>query len=446
MELDVAQQTAIDLCVDLNNRLVAVSGEAGTGKTTIIRTVCDILTEKGISFALAAPTGKAARRIREATGYPAVTIHKLLEFNRPEIDETTGNPKDSTLPGRHAGNPLDEKVVLIDEYAMVSTALHRDLAAAIGQGCMRVFGDVRQLPPIDNARLADPTSPFEKCLKMRNAVILNRVYRQEEGNGILEAARAINAGAPFSRNGDVNLIFSATMVGKLRDDVAADPDKWRSTRCQVISPLRKNDIGTVRLNGLLQSVLLGDMSEKIELPRHKWQEKEHVYVGVGDKVVCTTNVYDMRDYTERFSNWLDDITPDRMSFIPCPETKTMLNGEVGIVYAVHPDGAIEIDFGDRVVEVPTTVLEYSEKHRMLIRVDNRKNIELAYALTTHKCQGSEYDEVAYIMAASAFFVLNRPNFYTAITRAKKKATIYTDQRAFMTALKNRTAFRPGEKK
>lgn len=445
MNLDPAQQTAVDLCVDMTNRLVAISGEAGTGKTTIIRTVCDVLTANQIPFALAAPTGKAARRIREATGYPAVTIHKLLEFNRPEIDEDTGNAKSSTTPGRHAGNPLTEKVVLVDEYAMVSTALHRDLAAAIGQGCMRVFGDIRQLPPIDNARLADPTSPFERCLAMRNSIILTRVYRQEEGNGILEAARAINAGAPFSKNEDVNIVFSPTMVGRLRDDVSIDPEKWRSLDCQIISPLRKNDIGTVRLNGLLQSVILGDMTDKIELPRHKWQEKEHVYVGVGDKVVCTTNVYDMRDYEERFSVWIDAVTPERQSFIPCPETKTMLNGEVGTIFAVHSDGALEIDFGDRIVEVPPVVFDYSEKHRTLIRIDNRKNIELAYALTTHKCQGSEYQEVAYVMAASAFFVLNRPNFYTAITRAKKKATIYTDQRAFMTALKNRTAFRPAEK-
>ena len=115
-----------------------------------------------VSFAIAAPTGKAARRIREATGYPATTIHKLLEFNRPDVDEETGEA--TSVSGTyhvHAANPLDLDVVIVDEYAMVSTALHRDLVAAIPSGgCLRTFGDVRQLPPIENNDLADPTSPF----------------------------------------------------------------------------------------------------------------------------------------------------------------------------------------------------------------------------------------------------------------------------------------------
>jgi exodeoxyribonuclease V alpha subunit len=92
MDLDAEQQRAVDLCTDMSKRLVGVTGEAGTGKTTIIKQTCDILVEHDIPFAVAAPTGKAARRIREATGYPATTIHKLLEFNRPDFDDETGEP------------------------------------------------------------------------------------------------------------------------------------------------------------------------------------------------------------------------------------------------------------------------------------------------------------------------------------------------------------------
>ena len=158
------------------------------------------------TFTIAAPTGKAARRIREATGYPAQTIHKLLEFNRPEMDDDTGEAVTVSKPNRGRSNPIDEDVVVVDEYAMVSTGLHRDLVDAIGTTTqLRVFGDIRQLPPIENNDLADPTSPFAKCLAMPNTVTLHNIYRQEEGNGIIEAARRINRGEFFSGNTDVKL-------------------------------------------------------------------------------------------------------------------------------------------------------------------------------------------------------------------------------------------------
>jgi exodeoxyribonuclease V alpha subunit len=271
---------------------------------------------------------------------------------------------------------------------------------------------------------------------MKNTIVLHRIYRQEEGNGILDAARAINAGSMFGSNEDVKVIFSDQMLASLKDIVKSDPEKWRTLRNQIISPARKSDIGTPKLNGILQTLILPNQGDKILLPRHKWQDKETVYVGVGDKVVCNNNCYDLRDYHDRYSEWEDDLIPVKHSFIPCPETKQVLNGEVGIVSAVAHDGNLEVDFGDRVVEIPAIVYEYSERHRMLAKVDNRKHIELAYALTTHKCQGSEYEEIAYIMASQAFFSLSRQNFYTALTRARKKAAIYTDQRAFRTSLRN----------
>jgi exodeoxyribonuclease V alpha subunit len=203
MLLDAEQQAAVAACVDTSKRLVSVTGEAGTGKTTIIKQACDHMAALDVSFAIAAPTGKAARRIREATGYPATTIHKLLEFNRPDMDEETGEATSVSGPNRTRSNPLDQYVVIVDEYAMVSTALHRDLVAAIpSAGCLRTFGDVRQLPPIENNQLADPTSPFSKCLAMPNTFTLNNIYRQAEGNGIIEAARRITRGQYFTSNTD----------------------------------------------------------------------------------------------------------------------------------------------------------------------------------------------------------------------------------------------------
>ena len=437
MLLDAEQQAAVNSCVDVTKRLVSVTGEAGTGKTTIIKQTCERLDVLDHTFAIAAPTGKAARRIREATGFPATTIHKLLEFNRPEIDEETGEPTTVSGPARRRSNPLDVDVVIVDEYAMVSTALHRDLVAAIpSAGCLRTFGDVRQLPPIENNDLADPTSPFSKCLAMPNTYTLNNIYRQSEGNGIIETARRITRGQFFTSNTDVSLQLGDAVLHTLYGSLANSNVDYSSIDNQIISPARKSDIGTVRLNNILQTRFNPEMKGKIELPRNKWEVKNKVYVSIGDKVVCNTNSYDLRDYSERFAEYASNGVGLMGSFIPCPETKQMLNGEVGKVIDIDEFGVLEIDFGDRVVELPPRVEEYSARHNRHYSYDPRKVIELAYALTTHKCQGSQYDNITYIMASCAFFNLSRPNFYTGVTRAAKHATIISDQRSLATSLKS----------
>lgn len=436
LTFDVIQEQAIAACISLENRLVTVSGEAGTGKTTIIRTVCEQLNELGISFALAAPTGKAARRIREATGFPATTLHKLLEFNRPDIDNETGDAMSASRPNRTAINPLELSIVLVDEYAMVSTALHRDLVAALGKGRLRLFGDIRQLPPIENEKLADPTSPFNKCLQMRNSFVLERVFRQAEGNGILEAARAINRGSIFAQNSDVRIVSHPSMVMKLYEHVRLDPLVWASLNRQIITPGRKSDVGSIKLNSALQTIINPEKINATILPRHNWVKNETVIASIGDKVVCNANIYDLRDWSERFERWEDDATPYWESFIPVPETKQLLNGEIGIVRDIGVDSTIEIDVGDRIVEIPPTITEYSPKRRIIFNADHRRNIELAYALTTHKCQGSEYEHVAYVMASAVFYNLSRQNFYTGVSRARKSVTIFTDQRALAQSIRN----------
>jgi ATP-dependent exoDNAse (exonuclease V), alpha subunit - helicase superfamily I member len=440
MDLDVEQQRAVDMCTDYTKRLVAVTGEAGTGKTTIIKNTCDILSEHagGGNFTIAAPTGKAARRIREATGYPAQTIHKLLEFNRPDVDEETGEATSVSQPSRTRHHPLDQRIIIVDEYAMVSTGLHRDLVSAIPSGgCLRVFGDVRQLPPIENNDLADPTSPFQRCLEMPNTFTLQNIYRQAEGNGIIEAARRITRGQFFGSNPDVEIRLHDAVLHslytKLDDDKSID---WCSLDNQIISPARKSDIGTIRLNSILQARFNPEMPGKTELPRNKWEAKNRVFVSIGDKVVCNTNSYDLRDYSERFAEYDANGVGLIGSFIPCPDTKQMLNGEVGRILNIDEYGVLEIDFGDRVVELPPRINDYNMRKRFHYHYDPRKAIELAYALTTHKCQGSQYDNIIYCMASCAFFNLSRPNFYTGITRAAKHATILTDQRSFATSLKS----------
>lgn len=434
--LDQAQQDAVAACCDTTKRLVSVTGEAGTGKTTIIRNVAQRLMNNKTSFALAAPTGKAARRIREATGFPASTVHKLLGFNRPELDEKTGKVVTESRPYHTSMQPLEFDVILVDEYAMVNTELHAYLVNALKQGsCLRVFGDRRQLPPIE-AYKVDPSyvSPFNKCLDRPNSHILNKVYRQGEGSGILDVARHIVRGVPFPRNDEVSFTLSDMMVKKMLDFVKTAPDKWRTLSHQIISPGRISDIGTMKLNTSLQSILNATGSKLLKLPRHDW-DKNNVAIAVGDKVVCNQNCYDLRDYFDRFTVWIDDLTPEISSYIQPPESKVMLNGEVGIVDRISEEGDLEINFGDRIVEIPHAINEYWAKKNQIIVADNRKNVELAYALTTHKCQGSEFEEIAYVMGRSVHFNLSKPNFYTAVTRAKKHVHIFTDAMAYSKSLK-----------
>lgn len=434
---DLKQREAIELCNDLARRLVAITGPAGSGKTTIIRQIHENFKKRGISVALAAPTGKAARRIKEATGIPAVTVHKLLEYGRPgERNPETGKPLDPTMPKRHRQNPLDQKVVIVDEYAMINYELHDNLMAALPSGgCVRAFGDIAQLPPIEPYRITNgkgeqEITPFEKLLnRSGDSVTLEKVYRQGEGSNILEAGDRIRRGhTPILNNdlGDFYVKLTDRPINLLKAIIEAGEVDFRQIENQVISPSKKSWVGTHQLNDILRNLLNPHPRQTLELPRYDW-DKERVVVGLGDKVVCNENSYDLRDYFERFVTWDDEMRPVMNSFIPCPDNKQMLNGETGIVTQIYPDGAIDIDFGDRIVEVPSSINEYWPKKDTVIVVQPLRAIGLAYALTTHKCQGSEYTEVIYVLNKSTGFTQSRQNFYTAVTRAKRRALVLTDQ-------------------
>jgi exodeoxyribonuclease V alpha subunit len=272
---------------------------------------------------------------------------------------------------------------------------------------------------------------------MPNTFTLANIYRQAEGNGIIEVARRIARGLFFTANQDVRVTMHDAVLRSLYDYLDSDKSvDWCSLNNQIVSPARKSDIGTIRLNSILQARFNPHMPCKIELPRNKWETKNRVFVSVGDKVVCNTNSYDLRDYNERFGEYDANGVGIISTFIPCPETKQMLNGEVGRITNIDEYGVLEIDFGDRVVELPPRVEEYNMRKRYHFHYDPRKVIELAYALTTHKCQGSQYDTVCYTMASCAFFNLSRPNFYTGVTRAAKQVTILTDQRSYSTSLRS----------
>lgn len=427
MELDLKQMEAIQRCCDVSptNRIVPITGQAGTGKTTIMKRVYDELTEAGHKVMLCAPTGKAAKRIKEATGIAAITIHRLLQYPHPgEIDEKTGKPKKLTLPQRDINYPLTEEprqekhfhcnVVLADEYAMVNQELHRNLLDALaGGGCIRVFGDINQLPPVEtNKLLAAKPSPFTRLLEKFDGIVLDRIHRQADGSGIISNGDRILKRQMPQRLEDFSLKVTDKPIDALKDfleEAKARGTDFASVENQIIVPGNRFWTGTHKLNATLQLVFKPDSDKWIELERHEhhWNDVgKSIRVCVGDKVIWTKN------------NYMLDI----------------FNGETGIVVDVDPEvNMLVVDWGDRLTEIPPA-LPFTDAHGIERIMNPQKDCDLAYAVTTHKSQGSEFKEVVYVINKSHAYSLNHNNFYTAVTRARHRVHVIADQKGMWMAL------------
>ncbi len=413
-ELDESQRSAIARCCDIGQRIVPVTGQAGTGKTTIMRIVHSMLSEHGYRVVLCAPTGKAAKRIQEATGLLAMTIHRLLEYPRPgERDEKTGKALSTSTPRRDRYNPIEFDVVLADEYAMVNTEVHRNLIDALPRGgVLRAFGDVNQLPPIESFnRGQEKPSPFMEMLSRWNGIVLQHIHRQGEGSGIVTNGKLILEGRSPKRTNDFTMKITDYPVQEVRDYVQggleprdfAAPDEPQldlsSTKNQIIVPTNKGKVGAVELNLTVQRLFKPNaVREGVKLPRHKWDEKKEYYIVPGDKVIWTQNNYDLE----------------------------VFNGETGIVKEITEFDEIIIDFGDRVLPIPPEVATLN-KYGVAVTYDPRKDLDLAYVVTTHKAQGSEFDNVLYVLNKSSSFIQSKHNFYTAITRARKHVHLICDK-------------------
>ena len=411
IHLDTEQLAAVELCMDITKRIVSVTGKAGTGKTTILKTTYANYIESGYSVALAALAGKAAKRINEVTGFPATTIHRLLAFSHPgEQDEVTGKYHTESVPKYNRQNPLPHDVIFIDEAAMVNQQLYRDVIDAMKPGAIvRWFGDINQLPPIEEqgANKLLP-SPFDTLLKKFPSVTLKQLHRQGEGSDIAVNASRILYGMCPVKKPTFEIVTTNSPVDALQTIILDHPEvDWQSINNQIITPQNKSWIGTHALNGTLQPLFHESMVGAYALPRFKpfkGQKEIPCFIKVNDKVLWTKNDYNL--------------------FI--------FNGESGTVRGISDDGTIEIDFGDRSVAVPPIITYY--KYGKEAAYDPRKVIELAYAVTTHKSQGSEYDHVVYMMNQSCYMMLNKSNFYTGVTRARKFVWIITDIRSMQTAV------------
>jgi len=415
---DERQLEAIDNCCDLKKRIVAVTGKAGTGKTLMIREVAKRLKDAGYVVQTSAPTGKAAKRVFEATGLLAMTNHRLLGYGMPrEIevdDDKTGDKKIisvSTGPRFRPQHPLPYDTILCDEYAMVNQEINRNLIDALKAGariCM--FGDVNQLKPIEeDRRLDEQPSAFQNALSKFGGITLDTIHRHDAGSGIALNGALILQGRMPRPSDDFTLRQTDQPVRAVQEFIelcSSQGHSYADTDHQIVTCMNKSWIGTQRLNLIIQAMFWDRSRPFIELPRYKIAGKDQppIRVQVGSKVVYTANSYDLDGNATAYA----------------------FNGEIGIVSEInHAEGSVEIDFGDRTVIIPPVLIVVRD-NGVVQEQDPRRNIDHAYVLTTHKMQGSEVKHVCYVMNKSTLWGQSRRNFYTAITRAREHCTVFCD--------------------
>lgn len=395
MEPDELQMKAI--FESTRRGVLIISGGPGTGKTTIINSIIRYFTEEGRNILLAAPTGRAAKRMTEASGYEARTIHRLLEVNGGAAGRV-GEGAGKTSFERNEDHPLETDVLIIDEMSMVDLHLFQALLEAISVGTRLILvGDMDQLPSVGPGQiLRDIISGGGFA-----TVILKKIFRQAVESDIVINAHRINRGEAitldnksrdffFLERSDANVIYKH-MIMLIKDKL---PSYVGATAfdIQVLTPMRKGALGVEKLNQILQQHLNPPAEQKKE-----YQTGEQIF-RVGDKVMQTKNNYGIEwEVVSKYG-----IAIDRGMGI--------FNGDSGIIR--------EID-----EQAGTLAVEFDEQKRVTYLFGQVEEIELAYAITIHKAQGSEYPAVLLPLLSGPRMLFNRNLLYTAVTRARKCVTI-----------------------
>lgn len=396
VEFSRQQEQAIDLCCDTSLSIASVTGGAGVGKTLVMGEVYNELKRMGRRVLLCAPTGRAAKRITELTGIASKTVHRLLEFPMPYEDQD--EKLDPNLPKRDRQNPLECDAVIVDESSMISPKMYRFLMDALPRGgIIRWFGDNNQLPPVEEGK-----PPFITLLKDFPAIELTYNYRS--GDLIVSNAQRILRGSLPMRNARFEVLYSDDPIRLLLEFVTTE---FIQEDHQIIMPTRRGKTGTLRVNPSLQ-MRFNSKGPMLRLDRFDKKEAP-LTIRAKDKFIWVKNDYklDLFNGETGYVDWLDAEA-----------------GELGIVT------------GAREVQVPPRIKAYDAYMGHVINYDPRKQIELGYAITTHKAQGSEFETVIYCMSKSQMYLLNRRNFYTGITRAKKNVILITDRRAMSLSMRH----------
>ncbi|MCI8889568.1 MAG: ATP-dependent RecD-like DNA helicase [Hungatella sp.] len=387
IHLDPLQAQAVMETV--NSGLLIITGGPGTGKTTTINTIIRYFEREGMEILLAAPTGRAAKRMTEATGYEAKTIHRLLELS--------GGPREEAGAGskfqRNEENPLEADAIIIDEMSMVDIQLMHSLLKAVNVGTRLILvGDINQLPSVGPGNVLKDMI----CSGAFNVVKLTHIFRQAAESDIIVNAHKINAGEQinlgkrskdflFIRQENPDAIINTMltlMTRKLPDYVHAKP-----LDIQIMTPMRKGVLGVERLNTVLQAALNPPQKDKPE------KESGGVIFRVGDKVMQIKNNYQIPWEIRGRHN------------IPLEAGTGVFNGDMGIIRELN-------------LFAETLTVEFDEGKMVEYTFRQLEELELAYAITIHKSQGSEYPAVIIPVYTGPRMLMSRNLIYTAVTRAR----------------------------
>ena len=394
VRLDEMQREAVSKAV--NSGILIITGGPGTGKTTTINAIIKYFEEEGRQLLLAAPTGRAAKRMTEATGYEAKTIHRMLELST-ELEDTTQGARFN----RNEDCPLEADAVIVDEVSMVDIFLMHALLRAIKPGTRLILvGDVDQLPSVGPGNILKDIigSGYFSTVK------LVKIFRQAEESEIVVNAHRINNGESISlRTDSKDFIFlkretpqkvAGAVLTLLRDKLPGYVDA-DIREVQVLAPMKRGSLGVLQLNRFLQESLNPSGPGKKELPVRDMIFRE------GDKVMHIKNNYDLE--------W-EMKTPSGFAY---DQGTGVFNGDIGIINRINEH---------------TQMLEviFDDGKYVIYEFDQLEELTLAYASTIHKAQGSEYPAVILPLLTGPQILMNRNILYTAVTRARKCVVIVGD--------------------
>lgn len=411
MELDEWQAEAVRQAA--THGLFVLTGGPGTGKTTTIRAMISYFVGEGYDIFLAAPTGRAAKRVSETTGYEAKTIHRMLEVNGAMSEAEESAKQIGGMFERNESNPLEADVIIIDEMSMVDITLLYALLKAVGAGTRLILvGDVNQLPSVGPGNVLRDIIA-SGCFPV---VTLQKIFRQASQSDIVVNAHKINDGEHIALDNkskdffllkryDADVIINV-MLQLVKQKMPRYVDAT-SYDIQVLTPTRKGLLGVERLNTILQQYLNPPAKQKKE-----HQVGDRIF-REGDKVMQIRNNYQLEwEIRSRYGLAID-------------KGLGVFNGDVGIIQEIN-------DYSS------TVSVLYDENRLVQYPFKGLDELELAYAITIHKSQGSEYPAVVMPLLPGPRMLMNRNLLYTAVTRARKCITIVGDENVFYQMVDNTT--------